>query len=260
MTNYYPPMKRISIIVIVFLIAYSCTEKSTPVPGVEIPMGELEMTQSFAIDVPEPSGLSFGPDKNTLLTVSDETNQIYELDLLGNVIRVLDYTGSDLEGVTYNPDENLIAVVDERDREVALIDYTSGVTTGVHKIVIPFGSDNSGLEGISYNSNNKYYYILNEINPKLLIIWNPSSGIISEEDLNFAADYSGVFVDTDHSLLWIVSDESKRLFKCDYNASVMLGLNLYDLKYEGVAVDDDQIYLINDASSRLNIYKIINHK
>ena len=149
MTNYNPPMKRASIIVIVFLVAYSCTEKSTSVPVVEVPLGELEMTHSFEINVREPSGLSFGLGNNTLLTVSDETNQIYELDLHGNVIRVLDYMGRDLEGITYNPDENLIAVVDERDREVALIDYTSGVTVGVYIINIPQGSENSGLEGIS---------------------------------------------------------------------------------------------------------------
>ena len=114
-------MKRISIIVVIFFFAFSCKKNDTPVPVIEIPMGTFEFIASYDLDIPEPSGLSFGPGSETLLTVSDNTNQIYEIDLEGKIIRMLDYEGKDLEGVTYNPDKNLIAVVEETDREVTLI-------------------------------------------------------------------------------------------------------------------------------------------
>lgn len=249
-------MKRISIIAAILILFGACQQKDSPAPVVELPMGTLELIESYLIDVPEPSGLSFGPDKLTLLTVSDHTNHVYELDLEGKIIRELDYEGKDLEGVTYNPDKNLIALVEETDREVTLLDFSSGNKTGTYTITIPFGADNSGLEGISYNSNNKFYYVLNETNPDLMVIWNPESGIINEEKLNFALDYSGIFVDVSHSFLWIVSDQSQSLYKCDYSGKVLMSFRLDELKYEGVVVDNDRVYLVNDASSKLELYKI----
>jgi uncharacterized protein YjiK len=236
----------------------SCKTGDTQTPAPDYSQGKLELIGSFQTQVPEPSGLAFGPGMNTLLTVSDNTNQIYELNLKGNIIRVIDYTGRDLEGVTYNPDKNLIAVVDERDREVALIDYESGQMQGVYKINISTGSDNTGLEGISYNSNNKLYYIVNETNPDLLVIWNPESGILSQENLNFAQDYSGIYVDTDQSLLWFVSDQSEQIFKCNYSSKVLMVFDLDRSKYEGLTIDQDLVYVINDASAKLNIYQIKN--
>jgi len=252
-------MKKISIIVTVLLLVYSCDKNETPVPVIEIPVGTLELLDSYTIDVPEQSGLSFGPEKITLLTVSDHTNQVYELDLVGNVIRTYDYTGKDIEGVTYNPDENLVVVAEEADREITFIDYDSGNNLKTYRIEISIGSDKSGLEGVSFNQNNKLYYIVNEMNPDLMILWDPLSGIISEENLSFAEDYSGIFVDANHSLLWYVSDQSKTLYKCDYNSNVLLTFNLDELKYEGVVVDSDMVYLINDATAELNIYKIKNN-
>ncbi len=252
-------MYRISIIIFVLFFLYSCKDKKPSDPVVDFPIGELELIHSYELNVPEPSGLSFGPGGNTLLTVSDNSNQIYELDFEGNILRVFNFTGRDLEGVTYNPDENLIAVVDERDREVSLVDYESGNKTETFKINIPIGSENSGLEGISYNINNKYYYIVNEINPELLVIWNPVSGIINQENLKFALDYSGVYTDANQSHLWYVSDESQRVYQCDYSNNVLMAFNLGELKFEGIAIDGDMIYLVNDATAKLNIYKIKNN-
>ena len=252
-------MKKILIIVIAFFFAYSCNKNEDPVPVIEIPVGRLDLIDSYDIDVPEPSGLSFGPGKMTLLTVSDHTNQIYELDLKGNVLRTYNYTGKDLEGVTYNPDKSLIAVAEEADREITLIDYQSGNVEGTYSIDIQIGAENSGLEGISYNKNNKLYYVVNETNPDLMVLWRPESDIISEEKLDFATDYSGIFTDVDHSLLWFVSDQSRSLYKCDYNANVLMAFYLDQLKYEGVVVDGDMVYLINDATAELKRYKIKNN-
>lgn len=249
-------MKKISIIVIAILLTYSCNKEDIPIPVIETPMGMLELIDSYDVDVAEPSGLSFGPNMSTLLTVSDNDNQVFELDLQGNILREYEYVGKDLEGVTYNPDKGLIAVAEEADREITLIDYETGNKVDSYKIEISVGSDNSGLEGISYNNNSRLYYIVNETNPDLMIIWSPEYGMISENKLDFASDYSGIYVDEEQSLLWFVSDQSRRLYKCDYNANVLLTFNLDELKYEGVVVKDDIVYLINDATGKLNIYKI----
>lgn len=251
-------MARISIIVMLFLLASSCKKDSTSIPVVEVAVGELELLNVYDIDVPEPSGLSFGPDKLSLLTVSDHTNMVYEMDMQGNILRTLNYEGKDLEGVSYNPDENIVAVVEEADRELSLIDYNSGDLIQTYKINIPSNSSNSGLEGISYNPNNKLYYVLNEVNPELLILWDANSGIISEDKLDFATDYSGIYVEAEKSHLWIVSDQSKKLYQCDYNANVLKTFELDILKYEGVVVEGKTVFLINDATAKLYHYQIKN--
>lgn len=249
-------MRKISIIVIVLLFAYSCNKEEAQIPVIETPIGILELIDTYDVDVTEPSGLSFGPNMTTLLTVSDNTNQIYELDMQGNVLREYDYVGKDLEGITYNSDKNIIAIAEEAERNVTLIDYDSGNKLESYQIEIQFGSENSGLEGISYNKNNRLYYIVNETNPDLMIIWSPEYGIISEENLNFASDYSGIFVDETQSHLWFVSDQSRGLYKCDYNLSILTTYHLDELKYEGVVINQDIVYLINDATAKLSIYKI----
>ena len=66
-------------IIIFYLLSFlmiSCEER---VP-------DLKMVSEFEIDVKEPSGLCFGPGDNSLLTVSDNNGNIYELDFDGNVI------------------------------------------------------------------------------------------------------------------------------------------------------------------------------
>lgn len=251
-------MARISIIVMLFLLSSSCKKDSTSIPVVEVAVGELTLVNVYDIDVPEPSGLSFGPDKLSLLTVSDHTNMVYEMDMQGNILRTLNYEGKDLEGVSYNPDENIVAVVEEADRELSLIDYNSGDLIQTYKINIPSNSSNSGLEGISYNPNNKLYYVLNEVNPELLILWDANSGIISEDKLDFATDYSGIYVEAEKSHLWIVSDQSKKLYQCDYNANVLKTFELDILKYEGVVVEGKTVFLINDATAKLYHYQIKN--
>jgi len=249
-------MKKYSIIVVSLLLLAACKDTAPVTPVIGYPEGSLELFESYPLDVTEPSGLSFGSNRSTLLTVSDNTNQVYELDFEGNILRTLDYVGKDLEGVTYNPDKDIIAVAEEADREITLIDYQSGEKIETYKIDIPIGADNSGLEGVSYNLNNKMYYIVNETNPDLMVVWNPLSRIISEENMDFAADYSGIFVDDGNSLLWIVSDQSERVYKCDYNAKVLLQFDLDRVKYEGIVVMNDTLFLVNDATARLNIYKI----
>ncbi len=130
-------MVRISIIVMIFLLASSCKKDSTSIPVIEVAVGELELVNEYDIDVPEPSGLSFGPSRLTLLTVSDHTNMVYEMDMQGNILRTLNHEGKDLEGVSYNPDENIVAVVEEADRELSLIDFNSGDLIQTYKINIP---------------------------------------------------------------------------------------------------------------------------
>jgi len=226
-------------------------------PKTEIPQGTLQLIGSFDLALPQPSGLAFGPGKNSLLTVSDNTNKIYELSLNGQIERTLAFTGSDLEGVSYNPSDSIIVVVEEGNRKVIFVDYLSGLKVQEYTIDIEGNSINNGLEGISYRADHSDFYIVNEKDPRKLIVWNPVDGIIKAQYLTAAADFSGVFVDIANTGLWLLSDESASLLKCDYQANVLIRFSLERQKYEGIAIDASRVYLVNDATAKLNSYQIL---
>ena len=256
-------LKYISILLISVLLLTlidSCKkDDGTGTPPVS-PTGKLEKLNEFNLDVTEPSGLSFGPGGNTLLMVSDNTNKVYETDLEGNVLLELAYVGSDLEGVTYNTDKQIVAVVEERKRQLVFLDYPDGNELERFDIATGGSTANKGLEGVSYSKNNSAYYIVNEDVPGEMIVWNKTFGNISTTKLHFASDYSAIFVDTKNALLWIVSDESQALYKCDYNAKVLMEYALPGVKFEGIVVDADQhlVYLVNDKTFKLYIFKLLN--
>lgn len=250
------------LIITLFLLAIinSCKkDEGGDLPPVN-PPGKLEKVDEFNLNVTEPSGLSFGADGKTLLMVSDNTNKVYETDLQGNIIRELAYTGSDLEGVAFNPDEQTVAVAEERKRQVVFLDYADGTEQERFDIVTGGNTENKGLEGISFNNNNKAYYLVNEDMPGEMIVWNNAFGNISTTELHFASDYSAIYVDSKNALVYIVSDESQALYKCDYNAKVLKEYPLPLTKFEGIAVDVDnqRVYLVNDKTAELFIFKILN--
>ena len=224
------------------------------------PAGKLELITETEINVSEPSGLAFGPNHETLLIVSDNTNKVYETDLDGTVRRELDYTGNDLEGVTFNPDDGTIAVAEERKRQLVILNYSDGAEKERFEIATGGTTDNKGLEGLSFNTNNRAYYLMNEDLPGEMIVWSNAYGIISSLQLNFAADYSGIFVDAPNAYLYIVSDESQSLYQCDYNANVIKEYPLPLTKFEGVVVDTEKqlVYLVNDKTAKLYIFKMLN--
>jgi len=254
------PIRHINILflLVIFALINSCKKDDGGVEPPVQPTGKLEKLAAFDLDVTEPSGLAFGPGGETLLMVSDNTNKVYETDLEGNVIRELAYVGSDLEGVALNEGEHIVAVVEERKRQLVLMDYTDGVELERFDIATGGNTDNKGLEGVSYSKNNSAYYIVNEDVPGEMIVWNKAFGNISTTELHFASDYSAIYVDTKNALLWIVSDESQALYKCDYNAKVLMDYTLPDTKFEGIVVDAGQqlVYLVNDKTFQLVIFKI----
>ena len=252
-------MKRILTIIISIAFLAACQKEKVDIPVVEVPEGSLKLISSYQLDILEPSGISFGPDAQTLLIVSDNANMVYETSVEGEIIRTLNYIGADLEGVVYNIDENIVAVAEERLREIVLIDYDSGNELSRYHINVENNNDNKGLEGLSYNLNNKAYYIVNEDLPGELIVWNPKYDIIERTKLNFADDYSAIFVDDINSLLWILSDDSQALYKCDYKTNVLMEFLLPSTKYEGAIIDIElmKAYFVNDATARLEVFNIV---
>ncbi len=153
----------------------------------------LQLINDYSLEVPEPSGLSLGENNQTLWTVSDPpVNQIYELDLEGNILRTLDFKGDDLEGIDYDSVENVLWIAEEQKRELVKLTL-DGTELERHPIAIS-GPENSGLEGICLAAENQLW-IVNKKNPRHLLSLNADFSIQQRFDFNMVKDLSGLCYD-----------------------------------------------------------------
>ncbi len=243
----------ISILLLFHLFGCSgCSEKE------ESSLTILQPDAVFNLEVKEPSDLCFGSTTDILYTVSDNTAQIYKITTRGQILETLKYTGSDLEGVTQVNNQSIYAV-EERLRSIEQLDL-QGNPVGHFDIVVENNDDNAGLEGIAYNSVNKCFYLLNEQNPGLLIITDEHFNILKEKRLEFADDYSGICIDEISQELWIVSDLSATVVRCNPDGDPIEQFRIPVSNPEGIAIDfkKHKLYVVSDREARLYTFTIKN--
>lgn len=254
-------MQKIVNIVIIFLfLALVACNKDIPLPEVEVPNDstfEISLIETSLLDIAEPSGLCWDLNHHNFIVVDDNTNKAYIIDKSGKTISTLNYTGDDTEGITTDTKNHQIWIAEEALSKLILMDYL-GNELSSYNIDIKRTSIKKGLEGLSYNSYDNTFYILNEAEPGLLIKWTPDNGIISEKELQFAQDYSGIYADNADQSLWIVSDQSQQLFYCNNNGEVIQSFNLDFPKAEGLVVDmeNKRVFIVSDSEQKLYTYKI----
>ena len=218
---------------------------------------ELKLKKIYDLDVKEPSGLTLSFSENELLTVSDNTGKIYKISTQGETLEELNYSGDDLEGITVDIENKNIFIVEEKNRKIIKTDEAGNF---IEEYDFPDYSlnSNSGPEGITYNPRTGHFYILNEKSPGMLIDWLPDSGVLAEYNLNFANDYSGIFYEKNEDVLWIVSDASETLSKCDLTGKVIESYKLSFEKAEGIAINyaTGEIYIVSDSEEKLYVLTI----
>ncbi len=220
------------------------------------PLSPLELINEFNLSIPEPSGLTLGKNKQSLWVVNDPpNNEIYEITLEGAVIRKLSFKGDDLEGVTYDSDNDVLWVAEEQKREVLQIALDGTVLT--RRAVNVDNSKDQGLEGI-FLSRTGTLWVVNEKKPGRLISLNTNFQIDGEFPLNFAKDYSGLCQAENERQIWIISDESEKLVLWDKDSGVKKMYELPFKKAEGVAVDSAQnlVYIVSDSEEKLYIFRL----
>ncbi|MEI6277485.1 MAG: SdiA-regulated domain-containing protein, partial [Prolixibacteraceae bacterium] len=203
------------------------------------------------LGIPEPSDLAFGPGNQILFTVSDNTAKVYKITTQGKILQTLPYVGNDLEGVCYVNDQFLY-VAEERLRKIVKLDLQGNQLSEAF-IPVEINDANSGLEGISYNPVNKYFYILNEVNPGLLIVTDENFNVIKKQTLSFAGDYSGICVDAQKQELWILSDVSATANRCTLDGQLIEKFKVPVNNPEGIALDSEShlLYIVSDQEGTL---------
>lgn len=216
---------------------------------------KLDLLDSYQLDLPEPSGLSISHDGKSLWTVSDDESLIFNITFNGEIIDSFLVDGTDLEGITII-DDSLLAIVLEKSNEIAILNYNGKVIT--KRSLELKGEENSGLEGITFDKKNKVFYLVNEKAPGLLLKLNYQLEIIEKIELNFAKDYSAIFYDYNNNLLWVLSDESKTLYKTTITGKILTEYDVFIPKPEGVAIDfnSDRIYVVSDNTAKLYIFRL----
>lgn len=215
-------------------------------------------TASYDVNIPETSDLCFDSNTGLLYTVSDNTCKVYKISTKGRVLSALSYTGFDLEGVTLDDNQSVYAA-EERLRKILILDLQGNVV-GQKEIPVEKNEENEGLEGISYASFNQHFYIINEMNPGLLIETDNNLNVLTNYPLSFADDYSGICVDNTNQNLWIVSDMSATVNKCDMKGNLIKSFRIPVNNAEGIAIDfqNMKMYIISDAESKLYIFNLNN--
>lgn len=234
------------------LILGACTKQKKETQAI------LDPLEVYTVTIPETSDLSFGSSTDILYTVSDRTAKVYKITTKGKVLSELKYTGSDLEGVCYTENQ-FIFVAEERLRKIIKLDL-QGNQISENAIPVEINDENQGLEGISFATFNKHFFILNETNPGLLIETDESMNVIDTYSLSFAEDYSGICVDNVNQQLWIVSDESASVTKCTLQGELIESYRIPVTNAEGIAFNPvtNELYIISDSEARLYLFQINN--
>ncbi len=215
---------------------------------------DIVLLQKIRLKIEEPSGLSLGSN-NTLWTVSDRTNNIYNISLDGKILKEIPFNGNDLEGVFFNKNDYSLWIVQEANREIIKLDTTGNILFR-KKLNLPQTQINSGLEGICGNANS--IFLINEKKTKLWIKLTSKFFIEESERLRFSKDISGITYDEKRKEFWIVSDQSQLLFRWTKRKGLTKSYKLFIRKPEGIAIDtaNDQLYIVSDKTNELFIYKI----
>lgn len=223
---------------------------------------ELTLAAVHEIEVKGPSGLTLDSSGGFLWTVSDNRGVgIYKMTLNGVITdNQLRYSGSDMEGVTMNPNDMTLWIIEEGRNEIVELDL-DGKIRKIGEFMPRNDNENDGFEGVSIHPDSKHIYLLHEKNPRLFIELDQNLQVIREIEINFSEPYdlldtSGLFYDRKRDEFWILSDESKRIVVTDSDLNPVSFYELARNNFEGIAVNSDirRIYLVNDDEDRLYIY------
>lgn len=212
---------------------------------------------TYQLNIPEPSGICFGKNYETLWIVSDNHhNKVYNTDLQGNILQTLIPGGDDFEGITYDHRKDVLWIAEEQLQEIIQVSTTGLILEHLHVKIHKSGQN--GLEGVTM-AQPSGFWVVNEKKPVSLARLDSTGNIINIYDEAFAKDYSDVYFDVQNNVLWIISDESKLIMVWSREHGLIESYKLPFDKAEGIAIQPitRQIFIVNDALSTLTLFDLI---
>ena len=211
----------------------------------------LNPIKVYKLNISEPSGISFYKDH--LFIVSDSKKHIYKTSLKGKIVSKIKTDIKDVEGIAVVASGKFF-LVDENKRRLIEIDSKGGILRKI-KIKGKQESKNSGLEGICFVPDRNFFFVVNEDSPKQVLKIDNKGEIIDKVKIDFAKDLSGICYDKSSNSLWIVSDESKKLYNISKKGKLLSSFKLPIKKAEGIVLKDNKIFIVSDAEDKLYIFE-----
>ena len=248
-------MKKVFVIsiFILFITSLSCksehTDSTANIPS-EVstlhPINVIDLSSFLS----EPSGIVFNSKDSTLLIVSDAEPEIYVTDLDGKLLNTISISGDDLEGITLAKNADTIYVVEESSKLVSSFFYDG---EKISSMLVDVATDaNNALEGITIDKNGELF-VINEKSPRLMLEF--FNGVEqSRKEITYTSDLSDICYDVKEDCFWIISDESKEIFKIDREGTLLGQWLITFEKGEGITFVGDKIYVVCDADSKMYIY------
>ena len=242
---------KITVVVFAVMLFYTCksnteTENSNP---------HLELIASYPLQIEQPSGITFNEDFTSFWIVGGSKERVYKTDLKGNILEILPFKGSDLEGIYYDKNSNSLWLAEEELREVVKLDI-DGYELARYKTDIT-GSYNNGLEGITFDESNNVF-VLNEKNPKAIFALDSNFKVIKKFDFDFAGDLSDLYYNPESQNFFVLSDESKALYVWSLKDGPKTKFSLPFTKFEGITANPsvNKIVIVNDSLDAMYEYEL----
>ncbi len=246
-------MKFIYIIFVLVILLNAC-KRNEPGSDVVAPPGVTTLQPLKVIDLnsilTEPSGIFYNSKNNSLLVVSDARPDIFELDLNGNLLNKISVSGVDMEGVTMTKNCDTILVVEETARLVSSFLYNGNKISSM--LVDVATNPSHCLEGITIDDN-YHLFVINERDPMLMLEFANGTEI-NRKQLSYSTDVSDICYDKETNCFWVISDESKKIFKINRNGNLVGEWLITFDKGEGITFVQDKMYIVRDTDSKMYIY------
>ncbi|MCQ4263111.1 DNA-binding protein [Stutzerimonas stutzeri] len=217
------------------------------------------------------SALTFDPDRNSLIAVTNGKPHWLELSLEGDLLRAIPLVGfGDPEAIEYIS-KGVYVISDERRQRLLRVEVNEQTTVieAAQAQQLSLGIDlngNKGFEGLAYDPAGKRLFVAKERNPVRIYEISgfpyteptPSVHINEHQARLFVRDLSSLQFDEQTGHLLALSDESRLVVELDSNGQPLSSLSLSAGKHglernvpqaEGIAMGPDgTLYLVSEPN------------
>ncbi len=212
--------------------------------------------------VSEPSGITHNPKTDLLYIVGDE-GDIYECDKDGNVLRSEILGALDLEGITYNIDNNRLYCLEEKSPSLLEVDIEKLQIVNTYKLKGLVNKDLKQFESLTYSP-------VNQIGSGQFFMGSSVKSTKSGLITSFIINNSNIIkVDTYAIPLWdvaglsyvdnrlfMVSDNKDKLATIDLSNSSFTAISIAGENQEGVTTFNHDKILVLDETNRILIHSL----
>jgi uncharacterized protein YjiK len=217
------------------------------------------------------SALTFDPDRNSLIAVTNGSPHLLELGLEGDLLRAIPLVGfGDPEAVEYIS-AGVYVISDERRQRLfrVEVDEQTTIIDAAHASQLSLGIDrngNKGFEGLAYDKVGERLFVAKERNPVRIyeiagfpyVAEAPAVHINQHQARLFVRDLSSLQFDERSGHLLALSDESRLVVELDGSGQPLSSLALDAGKHgleqdvpqaEGIAMGPDgTLYVVSEPN------------